>query len=251
MLATVAELTIRDLDRYEDPHRCVARAQQYLLSARKSAAQALAAMKDLREKRKEEQGLLPGGRTSDQDQDLLRAMLVFSCAGVDAAMKALIEDALPDLADMDPAVQGKLDQFAERYLADGGAVSSKSLARVLGHAGSPRQALVQQFIQDLTGGSLQSSEQLQTVSGALGVTDPDLRRGADELNAVFRARNQIIHELDLTAEGWFNRRQRAMRHMVDMANDALNVAQGIINSVCENLWEAEDVAASGTTQESP
>jgi hypothetical protein len=247
----VADLAIRDLDRYEDPHRCVARAQQYLLSARKSSAQALEAMQDLREKRKEEQSLLPGGRTSDQDQDLLRAMLVFACAGVDAAMKALIEDALPDLADMDLAVQGKLDQFAERYLADGGAVSSKALARVLGHAGSPRQALVQQFIQDLTGGSLQSSAQLQTVCGALGVTDPDLRREADDLNVVFRARNQIIHELDLAAEGWFKRRQRAMRHMVEMANDALAVAQGIINSVCENLWEAEEVAASEITQDSP
>lgn len=236
----MADFQLDELDRYDVPHRSVARAQQYLLSAWKSASEALTAMQTLREKRRREGGLKPGGRTSDQDQDLLRAMLVFSCAGVDAAIKALIEDALAELADFNEHVQKKLDQFGERYLADAGGVSVKSLAKVLGHADSPRDALIQQFIDDLTGGSLQSADQLQTVCGALGLNDAELRKDVDALADVFRARNQIIHELDLTAEGWFARRQRAMKAMVTMANDALVVSQQVLNLVSEALWESEE-----------
>jgi hypothetical protein len=55
-------------------------------------------------------------------------MLVFACAGVDAAMKALIREALPRVADMNPAVQAKLDAFAATHLSDGGAVRTRALA---------------------------------------------------------------------------------------------------------------------------
>jgi len=65
------------------------RAAEYLRLAQQSAGQALAAMEQLRKARKTEAGGGRSGTTSDQDQDLLRAMLVFSCAGLDAGMKAL------------------------------------------------------------------------------------------------------------------------------------------------------------------
>ena len=90
--------TLSALDQQAD-HQCTHRAQAYLSLAHDSAKEALNAMQSLRAERRAAGGLAPQGRTSDQDQDLLRAMLVFACAGVDAAMKTLIEDALPRLAE--------------------------------------------------------------------------------------------------------------------------------------------------------
>src|SRR5207244_315276 len=78
------------------------RAAQYVTLARQSGGRALDAMDELRSARRAAGGQAQTGQTSDQDQDLLRGMLVFSCAGVDAAMKALIEDSLPTLTDRVP-----------------------------------------------------------------------------------------------------------------------------------------------------
>lgn len=217
-----------------------ARAQKYLTLAHSTAEQAFAAMQSLRTARRAAGGLAPSGRTSDQDQDLLRAMLVFACAGVDAAMKTLIGDALPVLADLNPAIQKKLDKFAVEHLSDAGAVSPRALASVLSHAESPRQALVEGFVQDLTGGSLQSAEELDRVCEAFGIEDKDLRRDVNSLGEVFRARNQIIHELDLNPwPGGRTRRDRDIGSMTTMANQALGTAQRIVNAVSEALNRAE------------
>lgn len=213
-----------------------ARAQQYLTLSWRSASEALGAMQSIRERRVEE-GIDPRGRPRDQDQDLLRAMLVFACAGVDAAMKALIEDALPTLAGAGEVVQETLDRFAQRYMAPGGVLNPGALATVLAHAESPRVAIIQEFIDDLTGGSLQSSEQLKSVCAALGIRDDELYRDIADLGPVFRARNEIVHELDLSPEGRFNRRQRPIGEMVGMANQAFDVAQRVINEVVEALEE--------------
>ena len=214
------------------PHSLTIRPQRYLDLAHESANEALQAMHSLREQRFKAMKATRGGRTSDQDQDLLRAMLVFASAGADAAMKSLIRDALPVLADMNEAVQRKLDDFAESHLSDAGSVSPKTLARVLGHAVSPRQAIVEEFILDLTGGSLQSSEQLGLVCGALGIEDPELRKRVRDLSDVFHARNEIIHEMDLAGEEERStRRQRKIESMVAMADDALQVAQDIVNAI--------------------
>lgn len=151
------------------------RAAAYLRSAHESASFVFEAMCQLRGQRRQSEERR--GRPSDEDQDLLRAMLVFACAGLDAAMKALIRDALPALADAHPPVQERLDDFAAKYLAEGGTVSSKALAKVLAHAGSPRQAVVEAFVADLTGGSLQSAQELLRVCDALGIKDSSFTGG--------------------------------------------------------------------------
>jgi hypothetical protein len=48
-----------------------------------------------------------------------------------------------------------------------------------------------------------------------------------------------VHELDLSPEGWFNRRQRPIGEMVGMANQAFDVAQRVINAVVESLDSEE------------
>jgi hypothetical protein len=50
------------------------------------------------------------------DQDLLRAMLLFSCSGLDAVVKQLIQDALETVLKHDEGAQREFKKFAERRL---------------------------------------------------------------------------------------------------------------------------------------
>jgi hypothetical protein len=210
------------------------RAAAYLRSAHESASFVFGAMCQLRNQRR--QGGERRGTTSDQDQDLLRAMLVFACAGLDAAMKALIQDALPRLADAHPPVQKRLDDFAAKYLAEGGNVSSKALAKVLAHAGSPRQAVVEAFVAELTGGSLQSAEELLRVCDALGIKDSALESQILNLKDAFVARNQIVHELDLGHDqGARRRRPRRINEMVGHTDHLFAVGCEVVSRTTKSL----------------
>lgn len=237
----MARGTLHDLD--IETNIFTDRAAQYVVYAHGSASQALEAMHTLRAARRKEAGAKGGGRTSDQDQDLLRAMLVFACAGADAAVKALIEDALPALAERDPEVQSQLSKFTARFISESGVVTPRQVAELMSHPISPREALIQQFVVDLTGGSLQSPSELHRVRAALGVEDQDLTVGINDLRAAFKARNEIIHELDLSPahERWA-RRQRPLATMVGMANAIFDVTSRLVEAVTHSLGEDEDVA---------
>jgi hypothetical protein len=56
------------------------------------------------------------GGTTHQDQDLLRAMLVFSCSGLDAVIKQLIKDALPSVIIKEPGAKKEFQNFIERKM---------------------------------------------------------------------------------------------------------------------------------------
>jgi hypothetical protein len=215
-----------------------ARAQTYLTRARESSNQILSAVHLLRAVRVDREGLKQAGRPNEQEQDLLRAMVVSACAGLDAAIKTLIRDALPELADRSPDVQQRLDEHAQRLLTDAGTVSPRTLARVLSHEVSPRTAIVESLTLELTGGSLQSADQLMSVCASFGIADSDLKKSVLDLKEVFVARNEIIHEMDMSTEpGFWKRRLRSVDPMIRMADRALSVGQEIINKVGIKLDE--------------
>jgi hypothetical protein len=201
------------------------RANEYLQLAWQSAGQSLAAMGALRGNRLRQSGGPRSGTTSDQDQDLLRAMLVFASAGLDASMKALVQDALPTLADRHPAVQERLEEFASRRMTELNAVSPRVLGRLLAHQTSPRAALITEFVSELTGGSLQSVEELHRIRSALGIADDTpAARAIIGLRDAFSARNQIIHEMDLTDPTvQRKRRHRGIEATAKMADAVLEV----------------------------
>jgi hypothetical protein len=239
MVGVVAAL--KALEHSDQPHEKVARALAYLALAHDSASQALNAMETLRTQRRAAAGQTGGGQTSYQDQDLLRSMLVFACAGVDAATKTLIRDAMPALAEAHTGVRDNLTKFAEGYVSDGRGVSAKALARLFTSDKPARVAMIDAYVDDLTGGSLQSSSELHRVCAALGVENKPLRARVTALEPMFRARNEIIHELDLAqgeAAGGRTRRHRAIGNMVEWASDALQVAQLIIDAVSVSLSES-------------
>ncbi len=213
------------------------RATEYLRLSWQTAGQALAAMHQLRQLRGEQGGAPRIGTTSDQDQDLLRAMLVFACAGLDAAMKAVVEDAIPTLADRSDAVQAKLEEHAARRMGELDSVNIRQIGRWLAHPTSPRAALVASLVEELTGGSLQSVEELQRVRAALGIADDSgVAHSIVLLRPAFVARNQISHEMDLTGPTERRtRRHRGIDATVGMANEVLNVGSLVLADVAADL----------------
>jgi hypothetical protein len=180
--------------------------------------------------------------TTDEEQDLLRAMLVMGAAGLDGMVKQLIRDALPALIDQDTGVHEGLVKFVERrvkaqqtHTLDGGA--SKFIARVLA-AQSQQAQVIEDYICDLTGGSLQSAKELIHASLALGV-DPE-RAGITEqdLAPIFKIRNMIIHELDMNLDAERRRRNlRAQDDMTGYVDRLLGVGKSLLEEVNQKVQE--------------
>lgn len=177
-----------------------------------------------------------GGATTDEEQDMLRAMLVFASAGLDSSLKYLIKENVPALLYKQGDPRKKWEEFTRRRLrSDDGGDPSKVLAAVL-TSDSPRDALVDMYVESLTGESLQSVEQLATVCDALGIPPGSGGANVVGLREVFRVRNDIIHELDIDFDDPArNRRVRKRDEMVSMANSALSVAQHVLNAVDSKL----------------
>lgn len=179
------------------------------------------------------------GAPTDEQMDLLRGMLVFAGAGLDSMLKQLIRDAVPALAGSDPAIQKGLETFAARRLRRKGAeesaeIDTKFLASVIASA-SPKDRILEAYVDDLTGGSLQSAGALYTASAALGL-DSSVFAGFGTLAQAFEVRNQIVHELDINFEHpKRNRQTRALDPMVDMTNDVLGAAQIVLQLTVERL----------------
>ncbi len=59
------------------------------------------------------------GMTTDEEQDLLRAMLVSAASGLDAMTKQLIREALPIIIQIGKEALAELEKFVTRRLRDG------------------------------------------------------------------------------------------------------------------------------------
>ena len=174
------------------------------------------------------------GGTTDQEQDILRAMLVMACAGLDAGLKQVIKDALPFLVKVNAGAQTGLETFVERQIrgeeTDFGS-NAKYLAKVLASS-SPYTRVIDSYINALTGDSLQSADQLFKVATALGLDPNALGLDKKLLRPIFVARNQIIHELDIDLDG--ERRTRIIRgidEMIEWTDRILELTKQIIETV--------------------
>jgi hypothetical protein len=176
------------------------------------------------------------GTSTDEEQDLLRAMLVMAAAGLDSSLKQLIRDCLPDLARMQDSVAGELEKYVVRQLRgdqyDAEVAATPSFLAKLLVAESLRDALLERYILSLTGGSLQSPQELLKVCNALAVDRVSVGIDARNLGPIFTARNRIIHELDINFDtGIRNRYSRSRQSMVDYSNALLEIGEEIIKAV--------------------
>jgi hypothetical protein len=162
------------------------------------------------------------GVLTDQEQDILRAALVMACAGIDAVLKQAIRDSLSALLEKQPKVREGFEKFIRRRIEgvsdlEEAPLRGQFLATVLADK-DPRARLIEQYIRQLTGDSLQSWEELASATAALGLDAMKMGLDRTKLTDVFRIRNKVIHELDmdLTAKV----RKRKVRSQSDLLDNA-------------------------------
>jgi hypothetical protein len=172
------------------------------------------------------------GRLSATELDILRAAIAFAGAGLDAALKKLMKDTVRDIALRIPLARRKFLDFIDGHLASSGQpVDRRRLAEILVDGRGSQAVLLERYERELTGDSLQSVDQVNIVCGALGIDDRAIRerlKTGATLDRMFKARNDIVHQLDLTDQG---RRARTFAEVREFAGEALAVTQQIINAV--------------------
>jgi hypothetical protein len=130
-----------------------------------------------------------------------------------------------------------LTGFAARRLrrqgeSEVGGVDARFLAELL--LGDPEKNLIEALIDELTGSSMQSVEELKRVAAHLGVSgDKQLMTCIDSVREAFKVRNRIAHDMDIN---FFDskRRNRTARRRADMvreSNDLLAAGEALVLAV--------------------
>ena len=161
----VAQPTIRNFTkkRLLADNATTTRAYQIVEYAHESCKALLEAFAKLKGDRK--------GAATDEEQDVLRAMLISAGAELDSAVKQLFKDSLQQLIVSNNNVREGFERFVDKALRKGSGeieIDTKLLARAL-VTPLPIIYLSERYIYDLTGSSLQSADQLFAACSALGI----------------------------------------------------------------------------------
>jgi hypothetical protein len=197
-----------------------------------SASSLLTAFDDAKAKRGGKRGVL-----TDQEQDILRAALVMSCAGVDAALKQTIRNCLEYLLEHNQLVREGFEKFIKKSISGDEAESFKFLASALAEK-EPRKKLIEEYIKELTGESLQSAEEIMRTVAALGLDWKALSFDKERLKEIFDIRNKIIHELDIDLDA--KKRKRKVRSQTDLLDNSdfiLSTIRTVIEALDPHLGE--------------
>lgn len=209
-------------------------AQRFLLSAFDSVKDVLHARQVVRDTLRAASGKSAGGAPSGAEQDLCRAAIVFAAAGLDATLKQLIREALPHILEVSPSAHDNFERFVAKQLSSGSdEVRPGALAQLL-VSPSPRDSLLASYLYDLTGSSLQSTEEVHRTAAALGIDSKGLTSQIVGLKPLFVARNEIAHELDLLhvrAKGDRRRRGRPLAATESLCHSSFFIGQAILNAV--------------------
>jgi hypothetical protein len=170
------------------------------------------------------------GMPTDEEQDLLRAMVLFAGAGLDSTVKQLIRDALALVIEHDEGATFQFKAHIEQRLRDDGS-SRQFLADILGDR-EPRKQLFVRLVRDLTSDSLQSAEQLLKVAAYFNIPSQRISTDIKALKDIFAVRNQIGHEMDIDfSQVNRSRRARARDKMVKYATELLRIAAAFLAEV--------------------
>lgn len=205
------------------PHGCpleVERSWARLRATHKSVCGLFTTLNDLRAAEND-----PRGAISELHLDQARAAIVFTAAGIDACLRTLLRDALAILllSGDGPAHGAFIKHFMGiRLKGDLTQTTKKAIVDI-----DPRAALIDLYVQDLTGPSIQTEKDLARCRDALGITGTGL--GDDDLEEhqdFFNARHQVVHELDLvdpSGKGTRSRRHRDITAVGQQCDRALQL----------------------------
>jgi hypothetical protein len=171
---------------------------------------------------------------------VFRAAVVFAGAGLDAVFKEALRSCLSVQIDRSEGAREKYLDFVERQIQSGGGIDARQIASLL-VSSDPDRVLKDAYVEKLTGVSLQSRTQVTNSLSALGLNNvKDLYTSAKSLDALFRVRNEIAHELDMTpasaaGRGARSRRERSITVYEDLCHSGLNYAQAVLNVLADSL----------------
>jgi hypothetical protein len=186
------------------------------------------------------------GSTTHEEQDLLRAMLVFSCSGLDAVVKQLIKDALVAVIDKETGAQQEFQKFIERKMKKGDEkdktiIDTNWIASIFASS-TPRKHMIEALQRCLTDDSLQSKDQLLRAASHFTITQSEILKYDDATKKAFEARNEIIHEMDADlnnrGQGQKKRRVRGAQNMVKYSENILAIGAEFINVVHKKIYGA-------------
>ena len=113
-----------------------------------------------------------GGGLPDSSQDLLRAAIVFTSAGLDACLEVLISHAIPVLVSGNEKSRSKFERYIDNQ-ASTPKVSQEFLGAIKDP--DPRARLIELYIRDLTSASFQRSKSIKDrCLAALAITNEQL-----------------------------------------------------------------------------
>lgn len=164
-------------------------------------------------------------------------MLVFAGAGLDSMIKQLVRDAPSLTLDRSEEAEDNFRTFISKRLRqdtlDPGFLSSVLTSR------DPRNVLAGTLVTDLTSQSLQSKDQVLRVASYFDIPSAALASDLKLLDRIFRARNEIVHEMDVDfAQTNRNRRPRRKTVMIDHTTEILRVANAFLIEVDRRLGQA-------------
>ena len=158
------------------------------------------------------------GNPTYSEQDLLRAMFVFSASGLDSTIKQLSKDTYSIIIEYDEGANRNFKEQLRRIMIKNDMIKSDVLinALLIEH---PKDYIMDYFINSIISNSLQSKSQLLKVGSFFNIKSTDLINNPDSLTKIFKVRNDIIHEMDINFDSRdHNRTRRSIAAMVKYTN---------------------------------
>lgn len=193
----------------------------------------------VRKTRAKEKNQSTRGRLSGDAQDLLRAAIVFTSAGLDACLSALLADAVPVLIDGNEAARAKFERYVDEQI-NAPKVSSEFREAVQGL--DPRSNMIALYVRSLTKASFQGSGDVkERARAALGVTNKQLpAKRITALDKFFSARNDVAHRMDHSgsssaADAAPPREQRNQNDVGEMCDQSLLLIRDLIKATAYNI----------------
>jgi hypothetical protein len=145
--------------------------------------------------------------------------------------ESIFRDALPKIIHREAGATAAFKRYVERKLTGTPELNRVFLADILADR-DPQQRLIKSLIEDLTGQSLQSTEQLFRAASFFDIPSSKIHSRPEHLTKIFGVRNEISHEMDVDfSKPNRSRRPRARKTMVDYTNDLFKIASSILSEV--------------------
>jgi hypothetical protein len=211
-------------------------AWRYLIGCHSSVTGLFDGLATLREAKQNFTGQDARGRLARDEEDLLRAALVFTSSGLDACCKRLLRDALETLIAGNFTAGRKFQDFVKEQLASG--PSAPLTQAIIGS--DPRREMINVYISVRTKASLQGSGDIKArVRDTLGISNSQIPMSQiEKLDKFFEARNAIVHNLDYENPAAPNSQARWRRKMEDVRDDCdavLSLVAALIRATATNI----------------